>query len=143
MDALAASEGPGVGLVCVSAMTTDRDEGAGTPRARSKIWIERGGRVLLSEWRVELLEAVEETGSLAAAAERLGVPYRTAWERVRETEAGLGVRLLATESGGAAGGGSRLTSEARGLIARFRRVTAGVAEEIERRFRDELDDVLR
>lgn len=124
-------------------MTTDRKEAAGAPRVRSKIWVERGTRVLLSEWRVELLEAVEETGSLAAAAARLDVPYRTAWERVRETEAGLGVRLLATESGGAEGGGSRLTPEARDLIARFRRVTAGVAEEVARRFREELGDALR
>lgn len=124
-------------------MPTEPDDGSRAPRVRSKIWIERGERVLLSEWRVELLEAIAETGSLAAAAARLDVPYRTAWERVRETEASLGVRLLATESGGAEGGGSRLTAEARDLVARFRRVTAGVAELVERRFRDELDEVLR
>ena len=108
----------------------------------SKIWIERRGEVVLSEWRVELLEAVEETGSLAAAAAKLGVPYRTAWDRIKEAEERLGVRLLRTESGGAEGGGSRLTEEARDLVARFRRVTAGVAELVERRFRDELGDVL-
>lgn len=124
-------------------MTTEPEEGSQAPRVRSKIWVERGARVLLSEWRVELLEAIDETGSLAAAAARLGVPYRTAWERVRETEASLGVHLLATESGGAEGGGSRLTAEARDLVARFRRVTAGVAELVERRFRDEFGDVLR
>ena len=113
------------------------------PRVRSKIWVERGDHVLLSEWRVELLEAVEETGSLAAAAATLGVPYRTAWDRIKEAEERLGVRLLRTESGGAEGGGSRLTAEAQDLVARFRRVTAGVAELVERRFREELGDVLR
>lgn len=111
-------------------------------RVRSKIWVERGDDVLLSEWRIELLEAVEETGALAAAAARLGVPYRTAWERIKETEGRLGVRLLRTESGGADGGGSQLTAEGRDLVGRFRRVTAGVAELVERRFRDELGDVL-
>ena len=114
-----------------------------SPRVRSKVWIERGGEVLLSEWRVELLEAVAATGSLAAAAERLGVPYRTAWHRIKESEAHLGVRLLATESGGAEGGGSRLTDEAADLVRRFRRVSTGLAEQVERRFQAELGDVLR
>lgn len=98
--------------------------------------------MLLSEWRVELLEAVEAEGSLAAAAATLGVPYRTAWDRIKETEERLGLRLLRTESGGAEGGGSHLTPEGRELVRRFRRVTSGVAELVERRFRAELDDLL-
>jgi molybdate transport system regulatory protein len=118
------------------------DRPAGAPRVRSKVWVERGDAVLLSEWRVLLLETVDETGSLARAARRLGVPYRTAWDRLKETEQRLGVGLLATESGGAEGGGSRLTAEARDLVARFRRVTAGVAELVERRFREEFGDRL-
>ncbi len=124
-------------------MATEANRSEEFPRVRSKVWVERGGEVLLSEWRVELLEAVAETGSLAAAAEQLGVPYRTAWHRVKETEAHLGVRLLATESGGAEGGGSRLTDEAVDLVRRFRRVSAGLAEQVERRFRAEFGDVLR
>ena len=35
---------------------------------RTKVWIEQDGEVMLSDWRVALLEAVEETGSLAEAA---------------------------------------------------------------------------
>jgi len=124
-------------------MATETDDADGAPRVRSKVWVERGGEVVLSEWRVALLAAVAETGSLARAAERLGVPYRTAWERIKETEGRLGMRLLATESGGAEGGGSRLTEEARDLVARFQRVTAGVADLVERRFREEFADLLR
>jgi molybdate transport system regulatory protein len=116
---------------------------AGQPRVRCKVWIERADEVLLSEWRVALLEAVAETGSLAAAAAKLDVPYRTAWHKVKEAEESLGLRLLATESGGADGGGSRLTAEAHDLVVRFRRVTAGVAELVEDRFRAELGGVLR
>ena len=124
-------------------METEADDAAGTTRVRSKVWVERGGEVLLSEWRVALLAAVAETGSLARAADKLGVPYRTAWHRIKETEGRLGLRLLETESGGAEGGGSRLTEDAQDLVARFQRVTAGVAEQVERRFRDELADLLR
>jgi len=120
-------------------MTTD---GKAPARLRSKVWIERGDEVLLSEWRVELLAAVAETGSLAAAAARLGVPYRTAWQRVKEMETRLGRPLLATESGGAEGGGSRLTPAAADLLARFRRLTDGVSDLLAERFRREFDDLL-
>jgi molybdate transport system regulatory protein len=103
---------------------------------RSKIWIERRGRgeVVLSEWRVELLEAIDAHGSLSRAAEALDVPYRTAWERVKATEGEIGFRLLETESGGLNGGGSRLTPQARDLCRRFRRVAGGIQEVVSRRF---------
>jgi molybdate transport system regulatory protein len=108
---------------------------------RSKIWIERGEAVVLSEWRVELLEAIDANGSLSRAAEALDVPYRTAWERVKATEAELGVRLLESESGGADGGGSRLTAEARDLCRRFRRVSGGIQEVVSRRFAAEFGEL--
>jgi molybdate transport system regulatory protein len=101
---------------------------------RSKIWIERRGDVVLSEWRVDLLEAIDAHGSLSRAAEALDVPYRTAWERVKATEAELGVRLLESESGGVDGGGSRLTPDAREFCRRFRRVSSGIQEVVSRRF---------
>lgn len=53
---------------------------------RAKLWLERDGRIALSEWRVALLEAVEATGSLAKAAEHLDIPYRTAAYKLREIE---------------------------------------------------------
>lgn len=120
-----------------------RDPSRGEPRVRSKIWIEDDEGVLLSEWRVALLEAIEATGSLARAAERIDVPYRTAWERVRQIEAALGVGLVEAGSGGREGGASRLTPAARDLVARFRAVTAGLDESVDERFDTHLRDHLR
>lgn len=109
---------------------------------RTKVWLERGGVLALSEWRLDLLKAVDETGSLSDAAERMGVPYRTAWYKLKDIEETLGVKLLATHSGGAEGGHSELTPVARELLTRFRRVTAGVAEYVEARFRAEFGNIL-
>lgn len=110
-------------------------------RARLKVWIETDdGQVALSEWRVMLLEAVAQHGSLVAAARALGVPHRTAWQRVREMEACLDVQLLETSSGGQRGGGSRLSVAALDLVARYRALHAGlddlVLERFEGGFRD-------
>jgi molybdate transport system regulatory protein len=120
----------------------DGSERGGPLEIRSKIWIERRGRgdVVLSEWRVELLEAIDVHGSLSRAATALDIPYRTAWERVKATEGEIGFRLLDSESGGQEGGGSRLTPQARDLCRRFRRVSGGIQEVVSRRFVAEFGD---
>jgi len=110
--------------------------------ARSKIWCERAGELVLSEWRLDLLAAVGETGSLSRAAERLDVPYRTAWHKLKAVENQLGVPLLETQSGGTGGGGSVLTPQAQELIRRFRRVSQGVSELVSMRFESEFADWL-
>lgn len=118
--------------------TTSETNGATVARPlepRAKLWIEVDGEIALSGWRVALLEAIEETGSLAKAAERLAVPYRTALYKLREIERNLGVRLVATQSGGAAGGGSRLTPEGQELVRRWRAFSAGLDEWVAARFR--------
>ncbi len=106
-------------------------------RPRLKVWIESAdGRVALSEWRVRLLEAVDEHGSLEAAARTLGVPHRTAWQRIQEMEGSLGLRLLETTSGGVGGGRSQLSAAARDLVGRYHSLRAGLDELVLERFAD-------
>jgi molybdate transport repressor ModE-like protein len=106
----------------------------------AKVWFERSGKVALSDWRVELLQAVERTGSLSGAAEHMGVPYRTAWYKLKDMEEQLGVRLLQTSRGGTGGGGSRLTEEARAIVARFEKVSRGVHDLVQKRFEAEFGE---
>ena len=99
------------------------------PRAR--IWIEIDGTIGLSQWHVALLEAVEATGSLARAAEKLETPIDTARRRLRAIEGHLGLRLLTRQRGAES---SPLTPEARELLARWRFFSAGLNEWAESRF---------
>lgn len=109
---------------------------------RTKVWIEQDGEVMLSDWRIALLEAVEATGSLAEAARQMDVPYRTAWYKLKALEGRWGVPLLITETGGADGGRSRLTPQACELIRRFHRVADGLHEQATTRFSDVFRDGL-
>ena len=104
---------------------------------QAKIWIEREGKVVFSDWRAELLQAIEETGSLSSAAARMDVPYRTAWYKLKEIEGQLGMRLVTTHSGGSDGGGSSLTPEGQDILRRFRRIYRDVEELVRRRFERE------
>ena len=103
---------------------------------RYNLWIEKDEEVVLSTWRVNLLEAIGSTGSITAAAGKMEVPYRRAWERIREMQERLGFSLLDTEVGGSGGGGAALTENAKDLIARFRQFELGMEVEIQKRFQD-------
>jgi len=99
------------------------------------LWIERNERVVLSSWRVRLLEAVHDTGSISAAAERMGIQYRLAWERLDEMEEGLGARLVERHVGGAGGGGATVTPLGLDLIERFNALMSTVDQTLSDEFR--------
>jgi molybdate transport system regulatory protein len=99
-------------------------------------WIEVDGDVALSEWRVALLEAVAETGSISGAAQKMGVHFRVAWRKIREMEARLGVRLVVGMAGGAHGGGATLTEEAHDSIRRFHQFVHGLHGLADRQYRE-------
>lgn len=105
-------------------------------KPRVNLWIEINDKVVLSRWRVQLLTAVAEMGSISGAAERMGVPYRRAWEKIHEMEEGLGVALLDTQTGGPGGGGARLTETAENYIARFRKFSSGIDAYAEQQFKE-------
>ena len=102
--------------------------------ARSKVWVERDGVVLISEYRARLLEAIRRHGSVAQAAESLGLPYRTAWKKLREMEAAAGEPILESGSGGAGGGQSRLTAVAVEMLDAFNRLAEPARREVDARF---------
>lgn len=70
---------------------------------RSKIWIQNDD-VVFGEGRYQLFKAIEETGSISKAAEKLGMSYRAAWGKVTATEERLGFKLVERRIGGAKGG---------------------------------------
>jgi len=109
-------------------------------QARANFWIEEAGQVVLSTWRVRLLEAVAETGSISAAATKMGISYRRAWDKIHESEERLGVKLVDTQTGGVGGGGSELTAAAQEYVQRFHEFTSGLNELINQRFREYFGD---
>ena len=103
---------------------------------RANFWIEQDGQVVLSSWRVRLLEAIAETGSISAAASKMGISYRRAWDKIQESEERLGIKLVETQTGGVGGGGSQLTSAAQDYVRRFREFTAGLNDLVSQRFQE-------
>jgi len=117
-----------IGVVC---MKIESDKF----RIRSKIWIEdKNGKVLFGPGRLKILEAVVRHGSIHAAAKELKISYRAVWEKIKNTEEGLGKPLLVRQRGGTAGGGSELTPLCKNLIEKFSSLQAHVEQEVDNLF---------
>ena len=86
----------------------------------------QAGGVTFGAADAELLWAVADHGSVSGAAESLGRSRARALNRLEELEDAFG-SLVERQRGGADGGGSRLTSGARTLLARFDRLRAAVS----------------
>lgn len=104
---------------------------------KSKIWIEdEAGKVVFGSGRLRILNAVEEHGSILAAAKALGMSYRAVWGKIKATEDRLGQQLMTRKVGGASGGGSELTPLGRILVERFRRLQRMSESAADELFRD-------
>jgi molybdate transport system regulatory protein len=66
------------------------------------------------------LEAIGETGSIAAAGRRMGMSYRRAWVLAKTMNACFREPLIETVKGGSGGGGARLTGTGREVLALYR-----------------------
>ena len=89
----------------------------------------------------ELLRRLDETRSLNKAAKSLGMSYSRAYRMIDEIEQGLGITLLARQTGGSSGGGSRLTAEGRLVLERFESFTKDAGAMLEALFRKHFGDL--
>ena len=85
---------------------------------KSKTWIESDGEVVFGAGRAALFQAIEETGSIRQAANKLGMSYRAAWGKIKATEERLGIKLVEKHAGGHQSGAT-LTPQAKKLMDLF------------------------
>jgi molybdate transport system regulatory protein len=79
-----------------------------------------GSAIAIGPGKAALLEAIAETGSIAAAGRRMGMSYRRAWVLVKTMNACFREPLIDATKGGAQGGGARLTPSGRVVLERYR-----------------------
>lgn len=94
-----------------------------------------GESIAMGPGKADLLEAVERTGSISAAARAMGMSYRRAWELVDTMNQCFRAPLVATSYGGKGGGGASVTEFGREVLRRYRameeKAAASVAREMD------------
>ena len=91
---------------------------------KSKLWIESNGNIILGEGRTQLLKAIEQEGSLSAAAKSLNMSYKKAWKLVDIVNKNAKLPLVITSTGGSGGGGAEVTPYGKELIRLFEALKA-------------------
>jgi molybdate transport system regulatory protein len=85
-----------------------------------KLWLFGKNDKLMGPGRVELLEKIQETGSINQAAKLMLMSYKKAWELVNSMNSQTIKPLIITRTGGKEGGGATITDEAKFLINIFK-----------------------
>jgi len=97
------------------------------PRIQFRLRFIRGDDIAVGPGKVDLLEAIEASGSISGAARSLGMSYRRAWLLVDTMNRCFRAPLVEAEAGGKRGGGARLTRLGAEVIERYRRIERDAA----------------
>jgi molybdate transport system regulatory protein len=101
----------------------------------SKLKIARGRR-----WdHLELLERIDATGSISAAASAMGMSYKAAWEAVEAINNLSEQPLVERKTGGQKGGGTTLTVYGRRVAGAYRRLEQE-REQVMKKLAEVMDD---
>lgn len=104
---------------------------------RYKLWLSAvSGEGIIGENQYFLLRAIEEKGSLKAAADELGTSYRKAWGDIKNAEELLGYDLTEKVRGGIDGGKSTLTAKAKNLLEAYDALNKKLDSTIENAYAD-------
>ena len=81
-----------------------------------------GDDIPIGPGKVQLLELIRDTGSIAAAGRNMGMSYKRAWHLVDTMNRCFKSPLVEASKGGAHGGGAQLTPRALKVIELYRRL---------------------
>ena len=103
---------------------------------QAHVRIDFSAHCALGPGKVALLEGIERSGSLSAAARALGMSYRRGWLLLHSINTGFSEPAVTLSAGGKDGGGARLTAFGHSLVTRYREFESAVDALAARHFGD-------
>lgn len=107
-----------------------------TPKAllRAQLRIMLGEEIAFGPGKADVLDAIQETGSISAAGKKLGMSYRRTWLLVDTMNRCFQQPLVDTAKGGAHGGGTQLTELGLQVLTQYRELQKEVSAITEKHF---------
>ena len=91
-------------------------------KIRVRHWVYIDDIKFFGPGRVELLQRIEETGSIAKAAKSMDMSYKKAWAMVDAMNTYGQHPYVITHKGGQQGGGTELTQTAKNVIEAYKKL---------------------
>ncbi len=113
-------------------MARAREAGASGRVAKPQIRILFRKAIAMGPGKAELLQAIERTGSISAAARDMDMSYRRAWLLVDTMNTSFKHPLVTTETGGQRGGGAVVTEFGLDVLRRYLEMEAKAAGAVEK-----------
>jgi molybdate transport system regulatory protein len=89
---------------------------------RLRLRIQRDDEIALGPGKVDLLENIAATGSIAEAAKRMDMSYMRAWTLIKTMDQCFRKPLVEPSRGGQRHGGTRLTKTGAAAVALYRKM---------------------
>lgn len=96
-----------------------------------RIWLEKDNQKAFGRGPKELLNKVNELGSLRQAAKAMDMSYSKAWSIINMIENSLEVKLLSKKIGGSEGGGSELTEQGREILTKYSKLESEIDQTLQ------------
>jgi len=113
------------------------ENAAGRLHVKTKTWIENEQHDLLfGKGKTEILELIEQEGSIAKAAAKMGMNYKKAWTHIKILQNNIADELVVPQKGGGNRGGTVLTPRANELIKKYRQLQHEIEDFADKRFKE-------
>ena len=105
-------------------------------KSKIKVWIEDSEENLVfGGGKTQILELIDETGSISEASKRAGMNYKKAWSHIKILQEYIDDELVIVNKGRNSGG-TTLTPKAKELVEKFKTFRHEVREFSENRFNE-------
>jgi len=101
-----------------------------SPKPQIRIMFRKA--IAMGPGKADLLRAIDETGSISAAARALGMSYRRAWLLVDTMNQCFKTPVVDTLTGGQKGGGARVTETGHEVLNRYLEMEAKAAASVKK-----------
>ncbi|MEL9990709.1 MAG: winged helix-turn-helix domain-containing protein [Thermoproteus sp.] len=95
-------------------------------KVKYRIWVEWNGNQIIGPGIYDILKAIDETGSIASAARKLGFSYKFIWTYLKKLEDILQVPLVQSKRGGRERGKTELTEIGQLLLKHYEELSAEI-----------------
>ncbi|WP_320033768.1 LysR family transcriptional regulator [Halarcobacter sp.] len=105
-------------------------------KSKIKIWIEDSeGNLIFGGGKAQILEFIDETGSISEASKKVGMNYKKAWTHIKILQEYIDDELVIVNKGRSSGG-TVLTPKAKELVENFKKFRKEVREFSEQKFEE-------